>query len=148
MGFTPIMAGKFHQSRQWRRLSKEFKTQRCYDCGSSKELQAGHVLAASKFPMSALWRSNLKMQCATCNQKQGTKLKLDLKTIKLLMEYAVIKTLKVVVMSIIVILFFRFVYLDITYNGSTISNQMKYDTLEYWDKLIELLQSEQRSRVS
>jgi len=41
-------------------------------------------------------------------------------------------------LAILLIILGRMTYLDINYNGSTIINQMKYDTLEYWERLTEL----------
>ena len=142
------MSKPFHQSASWRKLAKEHKTIRCIDCKSTFEIESAHYLPQKRFPMMRLWKSNLYYGCSKCNGKLGDKIKWSFHAIKLLVIYSMIKLSIYLSLALIILILCRFVYLDITYNGSTISNQMKYDTLEYWDRLIELLQSEQRSRLS
>lgn len=93
----------FHNSASWRKLSKDFKTLKCHDCGSTKDIQAGHILAASEYPMARLWKINLKKQCQPCNLKQGVHLRRDWLTIKLLFYYGVIMILKILPWAIIVL---------------------------------------------
>lgn len=139
---------KFHQSKAWRKLAKEHKTIRCIDCKTTFEIESAHYLPQKRFPMSALWKSNLYYGCSKCNRKLGDKIKWSIQAVKLLGIYMLIRFTQIMSLAILLIILGRMTYLDINYNGSTIINQMKYDTLEYWDKLIEQLQSEQRSRVS
>ena len=102
----------FHQSRAWQKLSKDFKSHRCHDCGSSKDIQAGHILAAKRFPMARLWKVNLKKQCKPCNLKQGVKLRRDLLTLKLLIYYWVIFIMKWIIILIVISLAGRFLWID------------------------------------
>ena len=111
------MPNNFHQSAAWRKLAKEHKLNRCDDCNTTNDIQSGHILAAARFPMSRLWKSNLKYQCQPCNLKQGIKLQLNLKTIKLLVIYGMIKFIT----NTLIILFFAFaltvIYKDLSSGG-------------------------------
>ena len=82
---------EFHSGKPWQKLSKEHKTLRCIDCGTDKDITSGHILAVARFPMAKLWKCNLVYQCRSDNSKQGTKLKFNLRTIKLLGYYFMIK---------------------------------------------------------
>jgi len=125
----------FHKSKEWKNLAKDFKTLKCVDCGKTEDIEAGHILPASRFKMSRLWKSNLVAQCRSCNAKLGNKIHWGYKAIKLLSIYAMIKLLKYSASLIIISIVIRFVYLDITRNGSTIINQMEYDLLTFIDSL-------------
>ena len=48
-----------------------------------------------------------------------------------------IKLIMFLSLAFIIVIMGRFIYLDINYNASTITNQMKYDALSYWDMLKE-----------
>jgi len=135
----------FHKSRRWRKLAKVHKTLICHDCGSTKDIQSGHILAAKRFKMSRLWRINLKHQCQPCNLKQGIKLRKDLLTLKLLMVYGMIKLGKYLSTGIIIAVLGGFIYYDQTGNGGTISSHMMADAMdiprwigEGWEWLEEL----------
>ena len=125
----------FHKSSAWQSLSKDFKKLRCVDCGKSEDIEAGHILPASRFKMVRLWQSNLVAQCRSCNSKLGNKIRWSLQAIKLLSIYTMIKLLQYSVSAIIILILVRFIYLDVTYNGSTILNQMKYDLLAFVESL-------------
>ena len=120
---------KFHQSKSWKKLAADFKTPRCIDCGSKVDLQAGHVLPASRFKMMRLWKSNLVNQCAVCNLKLGANIRWSIQAVKLLSIYAMIKLLKMAGISISVLFFAyvlgRYYYLDTRNNHSTITNHIK-----------------------
>ena len=138
----------FHQSKRWRKLSKEHKTIRCIDCKSTFEIESAHYLPQKRFPMMRLWKSNLYYGCSACNGKLGDKIKWSFKAIKLLAIYGMIKLTIYLSLAAFILILGRFLYLDYTYNDSTIINQMKYDAMEYWERLIMQSQSEKQSRVS
>jgi len=129
---------KFHSSKQWQKLSKDFKTLKCVDCGKSEDIEAGHILPASRFKMSRLWKSNLVAQCRACNAKLGDKIRWSIRSIQLLVVYGMIKILMYSVIILIAALLARYIYLDITYNASTITDQMQYEVIEYYNKLRRL----------
>lgn len=133
-----LSVGNFHKSSAWQKLSKDFKKLRCVDCGKSEDIEAGHILPASRFKMVRLWKSNLVPQCRSCNAKLGNKIRWSFQAIKLLSIYAMIKLLQYSVSAIIILILVRFIYLDVTYNGSTITSQMKYDFILYLEKLQNL----------
>ena len=81
----------FHKSSAWAKASKDFKSVKCVDCGKSEDIEAGHILPASRFKMMRLWQSNLVNQCRSCNAKLGAKIRWSLQAIKLLMIYGMIK---------------------------------------------------------
>ena len=128
---------KFHKSNAWRKLSKEFKTPTCEDCGSTKELQSGHILAASRFDMSKLWKSNLKLQCQTCNLKQGVRIKWSTQAIKLLAVYGMIKALRLMVMVIVIVVLSYFIYVDVNRGpwDTTITYQIYSELLSAFQSL-------------
>lgn len=64
---------EFHAGKPWRKLSAEHKRLRCYDCGTTKDITSGHILAASQYKMFRLWTFNLCYQCMPCNLKLGTR---------------------------------------------------------------------------
>ncbi len=123
----------FHKSKAWLKLSKDFKTLKCVDCGKSEDIEAGHILPASRFKMSRLWKSNLVAQCRSCNAKLGAKIRWSLQAIKLLAVYAMIKFLMYSVIIIMVALLGRYIYLDVTHNASTLTNQMIYEAIAIYD---------------
>ncbi len=127
------MSKSFHSSKAWRKLAKEHKTLRCVDCKTTFEIESAHYLPQKRFPMMALWKSNLYYGCSKCNGKLGAKIKWSIQAIKLLVIYGLIKLTIYLTMALIIVIAGRFIYLDITYNGSTITNQMKYEALAYWD---------------
>ena len=120
----------FHQSKSWKKLAAEFKTPRCIDCGSKVDLQAGHVLPASRFKMMRLWKSNLVNQCAVCNLKLGANIRWSIQAVKLLSIYAMIKLLKYSAAVLIIIILISYIYYDVTLNGSTITNQIQADFMD------------------
>jgi len=83
----------FHQDSPWRKLSKDFKTLKCVDCGKSEDIEAGHILPASKWKMARLWRSNLVAQCRSCNAKLGDKIRWSIQALKLILVYGMIKAI-------------------------------------------------------
>ena len=126
---------EFHNSPAWAKLSADFKTLKCVDCGSDKDIQAGHILAASRFKMARLWKSNLITQCGPCNAKLGTDIWWGWQALKLLLVYGMIKLLTYGINILIFLVLARFIYLDITYNSSTITHQIQADFIEYYHKL-------------
>ena len=123
---------KFHQSKAWGKLAKAHKALVCSDCGSTKDIQSGHILPASRFKASRLWMINLKYQCQPCNTKQGAKLRCDLLTLKLLIIYGAVLILKTLIIVIVISLAARFIYLDINRGpiDTTITNQVWMDIQE------------------
>ena len=115
----------FHQSRSWKKLAAEFKTPRCIDCGSKVDLQAGHVLPASRFKMMRLWKSNLVNQCAVCNLKLGANIRWSIQAVKLLSIIMIIKLLKYSANGLIIIILSSYIYIDMAFNASTITNHIK-----------------------
>jgi len=81
----------FHQTTPWQKLSKDFKTLRCVDCGSITDIEAGHILPAANWKMARLWKSNLVAQCHACNAKLGCKIRWSIQAIKLLVVYGAMK---------------------------------------------------------
>ena len=59
-----------------------------------------------------------------------------------------IRFTQIMSLAILLVILGRMTYLDIDRNGSTIINQMKFDAIDYWDKLTRQLQLEQQSRLS
>jgi len=125
--------GKFHSSKEWRKVSKEFKTPRCVDCGKTEDIEAGHILPASRFKMFRLWKSNLVNQCRSCNAKLGNKIRWSLQAIKLLGLYMLVKIVSYTIIATCYFCLFRYAYLDIQYNNSTITNQIKYDFISAYE---------------
>ena len=132
------MMSNFHQTKAWRNLAKEHKTIRCIDCKTTFEIESAHYLPQKRFPMMALWKSNLYYGCSKCNGKLGAKIKWSIQAIKLLVIYMLIKSMLYFSLAFIIVTMARFLYLDITYNGSTITNQMKYDMIDYYERLKSL----------
>jgi hypothetical protein len=126
---------KFHNSKEWQRLAKAHKQLSCSDCGSKKDIQSGHILPASRFKMMSLWKSNLIAQCLPCNRKLGAKIHWSLQAIKLLVIYGMIKLIMYLSLTLIIVILCRFIYLDVYYNASTITNQMHYELLAFIDSL-------------
>ena len=96
------MSKPFHQTSPWQKLSKDFKTLKCVDCGSITDIEAGHILPAANWKMSRLWKSNLVAQCHACNAKLGCKIRWSIQAIKLLTVYIAMKA----IYWIIIILYF------------------------------------------
>ena len=124
---------KFHQSKSWKKLAAEFKTPRCIDCGSKVDLQAGHVLPASRFKMSRLWKSNLVNQCAVCNLKLGANIRWSIQTVKLLSIIMLIKALQYAAKGLIIFILINYIYIDIAMNGSTITNQIQVNIIDAYE---------------
>ena len=125
-----IVMSEFHQSKAWRKASKAFKN--CVDCGKPSE-DAGHILPVSRYPMMGLWQSNLVNQCGPCNAKLGNKIRWSIRAILLWVVYGMIKILTHGINIIIFLVLARFIYLDITYNASIITDQLKTETYEILD---------------
>ncbi len=121
---------EFHQSPAWLKLSKDFKTLKCVDCGKSEDIQAGHILPASRFKMSRLWKSNLVAQCAACNAKLGNKIRWSIQAIKLLGIYGAMKTIQYLFIAALIGIIFLYGYYDITKNSSTITDQIRADVYQ------------------
>ena len=102
------------------------------------DLQAGHVLPASRFKMSRLWKSNLVNQCAVCNLKLGANIRWSLQAVKLLSIYMIIKAIKFISLALLIVILGRYAYLDINNNGSTLTDQMMFELMEYYQKLKHL----------
>ena len=126
----------FHQSKQWRKVSKDFKTLRCIDCGKTEDIESGHILPASRFKMTRLWKSNLVPQCRSCNAKLGDKIRWSLQAIKLLSIYIMIRFIEFISLAIIIIILSRYIYLDVTFNNSTITNQIRADLINYRQQVL------------
>ena len=126
----------FHQSKQWRKVSKDFKTLRCIDCGKTEDIESGHILPASRFKMTRLWQSNLVAQCRSCNAKLGDKIHWSLQAIKLLSIYVMIRFIEFISLAIIIIILSRYIYLDVTFNNSTITNQIRADLINYRQQVL------------
>ncbi len=131
------MSKPFHQSASWRKLAKEHKTIRCIDCRTTLDIESAHYLPQKKWPMMRLWKSNLYYSCAKCNNKLGDKIKCSFQAIKLLVIYMLIKGVQIISLAILLVILGRFFWLDINQNGSTITNQIKYDVIVYWDRLFQ-----------
>jgi len=127
------MSKPFHQSAPWQKLSKDFKTLKCVDCGKSEDIEAGHILPASRFKMSRLWMYNLVAQCRSCNAKLGNKIRWSMRAVQLLMVYAMIKILMYLVTILTLALLARYYYLDTQFNNSTITDQIRNDGYEIYD---------------
>jgi hypothetical protein len=124
---------EFHKSPAWSKLAKKHKALVCSDCGSTKDIQSGHILPASRFKMSRLWMINLKYQCQPCNLKQGAKLRFDLLTAKLLGLYWMIKIMSYIAKGLVIFILIRFLWLDHQYNASIITDHIKADLTEAYD---------------
>tara|TARA_R110002012_G_C11446857_1_gene591288 strand:+ start:304 stop:690 length:387 start_codon:yes stop_codon:yes gene_type:complete len=122
---------KFHQTKAWKALAKDHKTIRCIDCKTTFDIESAHYLPQKKWPMMRLWKSNLYYGCSKCNGKLGDKIKWSAQAIKLLVIYMLIRFIQIMSLAILLIIMGRYIYLDINYNGSTITNQMKYDLLAF-----------------
>ena len=125
----------FHQSKAWKKLAKEHKLNRCKDCGKTEDIQSGHILAASRFPMFRLWEYNLKYQCGPCNLKQGTKTKWSIKAIYLWSLYVLVKIVRYSIIALCYFILFRYAYLDIEFNNSTITNHIKTDFIDAYNAI-------------
>ena len=128
---------KFHQSKSWKKLAAEFKTPRCIDCGSKVDLQAGHVLPASRFKMSRLWKSNLVNQCAVCNLKLGANIRWSIQAVKLLSIIMLIKALQYTLKGLIVFILINYIYIDLDRHPYefSITGQIVGDVLELAENL-------------
>ena len=85
-----------------------------------------------------LWKANLYISCGKCNRELGDKIKWSPQAVKLLGIYAVIKFLTYLVTFLTLAILARYIYLDINYNASTITDQMQYEVIEYYKKLRHL----------
>ena len=128
---------KFHQSAEWTKLAKKHKQLSCDDCGSVKDIQSGHILPQKRFPMSRLWMINLKYLCAVCNLQQGDKLQYNLRTFYLLVIYMFIKLFRIIIISLIIILISRFIYVDL--NRGPVDTSISYQVYTDLIKLIGLI---------
>ena len=134
-----MSVSKFHQSSQWTKARKAHIARLCYYCKKpTDDVTVDHCLPVSRYPMARLWRSNLVIACGSCNSSKSNKLRLNLKTIKLLGIYYMITILKTIVIALVLLLFgyvlFRYYYLDVNGNYSTITNQIKAEMTDgfYW----------------
>ena len=138
---------KFHQSPQWRKVSKEFKTPRCVDCGKTEDIEAGHILPASRFKMFRLWQSNLVEQCRSCNAKLGSDIRWSIQAIKLLGIYYMTKLLINGILMCLFAFALVVVFKDFQSGGmdASFSGQLLIDIWELikelWQWLSQLLQS-------
>jgi len=109
------------------------------------DLQAGHVLPASRFKMMRLWKSNLVNQCAVCNLKLGANIRWSFKAIRLLTVYITMKliihtftVIGAVAILLITQTLITYIYYDVTLNGSTITNQIQADFIEIQGQLLSV----------
>ena len=86
-----------------------------------------------------LWRINLYHSCKVCNGKLGDRIKWGFRALLLLPVYAMIKILQYAFEIILIGVLAQYVYMDINYNDSTISNAIQAQTLDVIDKLKESL---------
>ena len=132
------MSKPFHQTDAWKKASKAHKQLICCDCGSSTDIQSGHILAASRYPMMRLWKSNLILQCKLCNLKLGTDIHWSIQAVKLLVIYWMIKILTYLVIFLIFVsavgIAGRYWWLDTENNASTITDHIKADIIDYWNE--------------
>lgn len=124
---------EFHKSRAWKKLAKDHKINLCIDCGTDKDITSGHILPVSRFTMSKLWKCNLVYQCQPCNSKQGTKLKFNLRTMKILGYYAMLKLLYYTVIILYFSLTTTVMYKDISTGGweTSFTGQILIEVWEY-----------------
>jgi len=138
------MSDPFHNTKAWRDLAKRFKYPRCVDCDSKEDIQAGHILPASRFKLVRLWKSNLVTQCGACNAKLGADIRWSWQAIKLLGIYYMIKTFLCIIQILLLAVLAKYIYWDISHNDSIITDQIRVDAAEYYqpieDKAIELYQ--------
>ena len=85
-----------------------------------------------------LWRVNLYHGCSKCNGRLGNRIKWSIRAIQLLVIYFMIKLITYVSMTLVIVILCRYIYLDINYNASTITDQMQYELIEYYQKLRQL----------
>lgn len=112
---------EFHTGKPWQKLSKDFKTLKCVDCSSKDDIQAGHILPASRFKLMRLWKYNLVAQCRVCNAKLGNKIRWSISAVILLLIYPIlwmvhmiIKFLMVLVIFLILAIVGRFIVIDLS----------------------------------
>ena len=132
------MSKPFHQSAPWQKLSKDFKTLRCVDCGSITDIEAGHILPASRFKMSRLWMFNLVAQCRSCNAKLGNKIRWSIRAIQLLMVYGAMKGIYWTVIILYFSLTTAVMVKDISTGGmeTSFTGQILIESLEWIKQLI------------
>ena len=130
------MVSNFHQSPAWQKLAKEHKTMRCH-CGSAKDIQSGHILPASRFKSSRLWKSNLIYQCEVCNKKLGNRIKWSPQAIKLLTIILMIKIIKLILIAVFILIAGRFLWIDYHRGGldTSIMYQIYGEILENYTEL-------------
>ena len=126
----------FHNTKEWRKLALEHKTFRCA-CKSSDDIQSSHYLPQKRFPLMRLWKANLYISCGKCNRALGDKIKWCPQAIKLLVIYSMIRFIQYSVTILTLALLARFIYLDTTYNDSTITNSIKADAYEILTNIID-----------
>ena len=128
----------FHQTSAWRKLSKDFKTLKCVDCGKSEDIEAGHILPASRFKMSRLWMYNLVAQCRSCNAKLGNKIRWSFRAIQLLVVYGMIKFIYYTVIILYFSLTTTVMVKDLTAGGfeTSFTGQI---LIESWEHITPLL---------
>jgi len=136
----------FHTGKPWRKLSKDFKTLKCVDCGKSEDIEAGHILPASRFKMSRVWMFNLVAQCRSCNAKLGNKIRWSIRAVQLLVVYGMIRFLMYSVIILILALLARYYYLDTQFNNSTITDQIKADGYEILNHTIDFIERSHAQR--
>jgi len=133
------MSKPFHQTSPWVKLSKDFKTLKCVDCGKSEDIEAGHILPASSWKMSRLWMSNLVAQCRSCNAKLGNKIRWSPQAIKLLMVYGAMKFIYWGIIILYFSLTTTVMYKDLTIGGFEVSitGQVIIESVEKIQQLTE-----------
>jgi len=131
----------FHQTAPWQKLSKDFKTLKCVDCGKSEDIEAGHILPAANWKMARLWRWNLIHQCHSCNAKLGCKIRWSIQAIKLLTVYIAMKAIYWLVIILYFSLTTSVMVMDIASGGmeTSFTGQILIESLEQLQQLKELL---------
>ena len=129
------LVSEFHKSKAWRKLAADHKTLRCICCNSKTDIESAHYLPQKRFPMMRLWRSNLYYSCKACNGKLGNRIKWSTQAVKLLGIYMLIKAIRIAIAAGVIFTLGYYYYLDTYYNAGTLTDQMKYDFIMYYEKL-------------
>jgi len=131
----------FHQTTPWHKLSKDFKTLKCVDCGSITDIEAGHILPAATWKMARLWKSNLVAQCHPCNAKLGCKIRWSIQALKLLAVYIAMKAIYWVIIIIYFSLTSTVMYKDLSSGGleTSFTGQILIETTEQIQQLWGML---------
>jgi len=131
-----VTLSNFHQSRAWRKLAADHKALKCH-CGSVKDIESAHYLPQKKYPLMRLWRVNLYISCAKCNNKLGDSIKWSIRAAQLWVLYWMIKGIYWTIIILYFSLTTAVMVMDISTGGMETSFTGQI-LIESWEQTYEI----------